>query len=1034
MSERTGPRDRSTDVPDRNNDRTSGHFEGSPIDRRTFLSVAAATGAALSLPGATAGQEQIESELLSSVAEFAVNHTPDDYEAGLVVEFADASAAETFDETFSYDYDDDRPRPAKTVIRTEPTPAGHGRLTAPEVQTLLDIDGVEAIDFSPGANPFWTLDETPYGDGVFPTVEAARDYLSFEETVAGLQHLEGQHSGRLNLTTTGRQSPGWTNLFLETDERYPIHVAQVTNDIETTFEEKNKVVYTVSIHGDEPQGRETAIRLIEDIVTGDAPEFEAVLDDVALVFVFINPDGWMSREPYTELPYPQSNNPFEGVEFDDVNLLRGNGSFPGNSQIDTNRQYPTIGWTNPGFYPAEPEDAPEFFDDIVPDALGAVEHFRNYQNVEFLCDYHGMGIADQMVLNLETNASFDHLKTHNLDEVSIQIGEGMVGEFGDISTIADDVAVALEEHYFQIGDGEGEQYVPGGGSYNGLLDWGTIYDTIGYQVTGAFLGWAGVPEEDGGLGAITVAPEMLHSNPNGLAFMNWKPYWARHQTLSYRVSMREYAKLAAADTEATVLTDNRDTAYVESDELTRSSDDLPHTGDEAGSQSTGSTEVRREKVSLSAGGVSTTAIESKSETHSMSVQFEARGTATGELRLRDPAGAVVRRIEFDRLDDQVREFVTDLFVAAPDAGRWTLEAAGDVAFDVSTTIIDAEDIPDPRDAWNGEGFEQREYEVNPMQFFEDLAPYIADDGSLQGITTDDVTSGLEEYDQLVVSHDVGTDDSAYISAIESFVDGGGDLVLTDSGVNLLGALDVGDLGTLGTADTEDVTVNFVLLDDRDFDHPLLSGIRPRQQEMWKGPQMGYTPATDQPATVVDPTAFENAGGEMAGIIGGGPDAVGNPGQAIDGDPGVGAGTVEVGDAEVTILGSILPPANQQQLHPFGMADYAVSFMGHTLLCNALGFVQRRLRDGELVRSYGVERPAAVVGDQQPTDPDSDGRYENITGDGEFTALDVQALFDNLDSDAVQNNPRAFNFNEDEDPDEVTIFDVQGLFERLSASE
>ena len=145
--------------------------------------------------------------------------------------------------------------------------------------------------------------------------------------------------------------------------------------------------------------------------------------------------------------------------------------------------------------------------------------------------------------------------------------------------------VSVEAHLQRRDDGEGDQFVPQGGSYNGLLDWGTIYDTLGYQVTGAFLGWAGVPEEQGGLGAITVAPEMLHSNPNGLAFMNWKPYWARHQTLSFRVSMREYAKLAAADTEATVLTGNRDTAYVGSGELTRSSDDLPHTGDEAGSQS-----------------------------------------------------------------------------------------------------------------------------------------------------------------------------------------------------------------------------------------------------------------------------------------------------------------------------------------------------------------------------------------------------------------------------------------------------------------
>ena len=1019
-----GPRE----ATDAENDRPSDPFEGSAIDRRTFLSVAAATGVALGLPGTGAGRTQVEDELLSDVAEFVINHTPDDYEAGLVVEFDGEAAAETFEETFSYEYEDDRPRPAKAVIRTEPTPAGHGRLTTPEVQTLLDIDGVEGVDFSPGANPFWTLDEAPYGEGVFPAVEEAREYLAFEETVAGIEHLADEHPDRLQLTTTGRQSPGWPNLFLETDERYPVYVARLTDDIESTFEEKAKVLYTIGIHGDEPQGREAGVRIIEDVLTGEAPAFEALLDDVALVFVFINPDGWVSREPYTDLPYPQSNNPFEGVEFDDVNLLRGNGSFPGGSQLDTNRQYPTIGWVNAGFYPAEPADAPAFFDDLVPDALGAVEHFREYQHVEFLCDYHGMGVADQMVLNLETNAPFDHLKTHNLDEVSIRTGEGMVEELGDIDAIADDVAVALEEHYFQIGDGEGDQYVPQGDSYNGLLDWGTIYDTIGYQITGGFLGWAGVPEQQGGLGAVTVAPEMFHSNPNGLAFMGWKPYWARHQTLSYRISMREYARLAGADTEATVHTGDRDTAYVESDELTRSSADLPHTGEGADTDA-GSTSVRRESVSLPAGGA-TTAVESRDETHSMSVQFEASGHGTGELRLRDPANAVVRRFEFDRFDDRVRHSVDDLFVADPDAGRWTIEAVGDVAFDVSTTLVDADDVSDPREAWNGEGFEQRRYEVNPMQFFDDLAPHIADDGSLQGITTADVTSGLEEYDQLVVSHDVGIDNSAYVGALESFLDGGGDLVLTDTGVNLLGALDVGGLATLDVGDIEDVTVNFATLESKQPGHPLLLDIRPRQQELWKGPQLGYTTGVDQPATVVDPDAFEAAGGEVAGILGGGADGAVDYGGGIDGSPGVGAGTIQVDDAEVTVLGSVLPPANQQQLHPFGMADYAVSFMGHTILCNALGFVQRRLRDGELVRSYGIEPPAPVVGDQRPTDPDNDGRYEDINGDGEFDISDVQALFENLGSDAVQESPRAFNFLDEQNPADVTIFDVQALFNEL----
>ena len=70
----------------------------------------------------------------------------------------------------------------------------------------------------------------------------------------------------------------------------------------------------------------------------------------------------------------------------------------------------------------------------------------------------------------------------------------------------------------------------------------------------------------------------------------------------------------------------------------------------------------------------------------------------------------------------------------------------------------------------------------------------------------------------------------------------------------------------------------------------------------------------------------------------------------------------------------------------------------------------------------------VVGNSPPTDPDGDGRYEDINGDGTFDIVDVQALFANLDSDVVQNNPEAFDFNGD---GQVDVVDVQALFAELN---
>jgi hypothetical protein len=78
---------------------------------------------------------------------------------------------------------------------------------------------------------------------------------------------------------------------------------------------------------------------------------------------------------------------------------------------------------------------------------------------------------------------------------------------------------------------------------------------------------------------------------------------------------------------------------------------------------------------------------------------------------------------------------------------------------------------------------------------------------------------------------------------------------------------------------------------------------------------------------------------------------------------------------------------------------------------------------------GVGLPP-VVGDQSPVDLDGDGTYEDVRGDGELEVLDVQTLFNELDTGVVQDNARAFDFSASDPTDEVTILDVQGLFNDL----
>ena len=60
----------------------------------------------------------------------------------------------------------------------------------------------------------------------------------------------------------------------------------------------------------------------------------------------------------------------------------------------------------------------------------------------------------------------------------------------------------------------------------------------------------------------------------------------------------------------------------------------------------------------------------------------------------------------------------------------------------------------------------------------------------------------------------------------------------------------------------------------------------------------------------------------------------------------------------------------------------------------------------------------------PTDPDGDGFYEDVNGNGRVDYEDVQLLFDELDSNTVTSNARAFDFNQN---DRLDFDDVVTLF-------
>jgi hypothetical protein len=82
-------------------------------------------------------------------------------------------------------------------------------------------------------------------------------------------------------------------------------------------------------------------------------------------------------------------------------------------------------------------------------------------------------------------------------------------------------------------------------------------------------------------------------------------------------------------------------------------------------------------------------------------------------------------------------------------------------------------------------------------------------------------------------------------------------------------------------------------------------------------------------------------------------------------------------------------------------------------------------DVENRSGLAITGPSSVgSADASPTDPDGDGLYEDVNGNGRVDYEDVQLLFDELDSNTVTSNARAFDFNQNgrlDFDDIVTLF-------------
>jgi hypothetical protein len=346
----------------------------------------------------------------------------------------------------------------------------------------------------------------------------ASQFIQWDEAIGGLKFLEQRFPRYLqviNLRTQYGDHPALSDEELQsaglpredlTRDKRDLYAIKVTDRNSSVPEaERKHFAYSLSIHGIERAGIEGGIRAVEDLVTWAACEQNAqaapacasegpfpkpilepsnsgptageVLANGVVYFVLSNPDGWHRGEVTKG-----------GVSFQRYN---GNG-------MDVNRDWPTIGYTEGQYTPAsEPETSG------YARYLSFVRDQTAAGRFDAGIDLHGMITAPSFSFTLLGAGQRDYRKNALSVDTSIKTFRDSEERLSWSPLIAPAESCP------------GPVEVPDlGGNLPMCSDqWGTVWDTINYQVTGSFGDWMDSPL---GLDAIGIDNEMAlsHLAPN----------------------------------------------------------------------------------------------------------------------------------------------------------------------------------------------------------------------------------------------------------------------------------------------------------------------------------------------------------------------------------------------------------------------------------------------------------------------------------------------------------------------------------------
>jgi hypothetical protein len=268
--------------------------------------------------------------------------------------------------------------------------------------------------------------------------------------------------------------------------------------------------------------------------------------------------------------------------------------------------------------------------------------------------------------------------------------------------------------------------------------------------------------------------------------------------------------------------------------------------------------------------------------------------------------------------DAMRAINVTMLRQSVDRKTFTFPVGGKAAYVFDDKVVTNTDA-------NGAGFKapgvaQAPYRVTRMKFLTDLNDHA--DAPLDRIEPAALdATDLSGYDSLVLANGPLPEDPAFYDALEAFVRGGGNLIVTDAAAKALTEV-------AGIA-ADKIAMHKAYVGYVDFlnrTDALNQGLRGVASQTFDTVPIGYRFGSDAtnsaPNWTVDQAAWGAAGGRTA---------------ATNGDGRTAYGELPLGAGRIRFLGALLPDPTEDFDHRYGLQNYAVTYTGYTLLQNMLAY-------------------------------------------------------------------------------------------------